>query len=574
MQQELASALAHLETLYAQENMERVRESDPLKDYQALRAENLMIRSRNEGNSDWFGENQEAIRQATDLYMKYVPLFRVLQLNHTPEEYAKLIDKDLLVFSEAGVGKIEVTLIDGYPILKVVLNDFKESIVFLHPKRGLEDGIDLEGSKHLKSYLARQHFDAGKNTRSETEAKSEAFMDSQKNFLAWLATLQKTAIHDQVYRPEKITLGRDTVFLAVDDGILVGAEYHKRPKFWGTSTREQIQYMAEAWRATYQKPVIEDAILAGLCGGFQFSFIAALTLFSKGDVNWFQSAFSFAFGFGIGTFGKTYYNFTDRGTYGQRILKSSLFSALYAIPIALVTRNIGEMNPWAWFSLAAALTGNIIANNFGKIPWRDIPRARHFDHANSEPIVYEWFGKRFTFSRRLLEDQFFYMIPWSMRTPDLLGVQIGKPLLYMSVVPALYLALRVGEINGYRQGHFTMQSRRVWNRYVESVLPDAYTKLRNIEDFFVDRFFYFQEYLNLFIRPIFKPIIERPARWANRSLKEDIQISRDAVTPLVSTWLEDTKEIKRALQKGTPSLYNATTSCVATIRQAIPRRVH
>ena len=305
------------------------------------------------------------------------------------EAFNAELDKSEIAVAEPGLGKAEMTLVDGRRIIRVTHARTELALMFIDARTVARDSV------HLLRFIGRQFFDAGSDRK-----------DGRR--------------------------GRNVAVVWQDEGKSVAVDFAEKP---GLISRDWLKWY---WRATYKTPdrsdvlfaiamsIIQGALAAGL-GALKFALIGTPIL-------WAPVVFTMAFGFIIGAFISTYKNWTYRGGKVSQFLKSALISLAFAYPVVLFTQGLGSL---ALNGAAAALHGHVLSNvalnNMGKVAWQQIPMMGE----KHRQLTGTLFG---TLKKAAAVNQGFYLINWTLRLGDLLEIPGGKSVFLLGIPLAMILS--------------------------------------------------------------------------------------------------------------------------------------
>ncbi len=328
-------------------------------------------------------------------------------------EFRRRVDRDQVSLECDGVGKAEVTSVDGRSVVRVVGKHYHTAFIFLDQDKVSPD------SSHLKQLLARQHIDAG---RTHPDGRQ----------------------------------GRDVVMVWERRSEITDIVYSPKPS--PTSFRWWKDYLT----ATYKRPISGDYVLAFVCVFLQ-TLLALGVSYAKTALDP-STAFSFApavvssvFGLAIGIFTSTYRNWVFRGAKWKQTIKSSTVSFAFAYCLMI---SFGGVESLSFATAAGLMThlfimANVLANNIAKVEWNQIVLTRTMHRLNASMCNFSIrvFGKKLStqINKASIENQLMYLVPFTLRlgdltniTMDVFGFQIpqGKILLWSSIPQAIFLTKR------------------------------------------------------------------------------------------------------------------------------------
>lgn len=338
-----------------------------------------------------------------------------LESSLSAEAFRRELDRNKLVVEFPGLGKGEVTSIDGRLIARVAHAPSELSVLFL------EQGQVAADSRHLAQFVARQFFDAGKDRR-----------DGRR--------------------------GRDTVLVWTKDGVPVAEELRLKPSFWTGD------WWREYWRATYKTPGRSDVVfglaMAGLQGALAWGLGAAKLVMTGAPVSAAPVVFTMGFGMLIGVYVSTYKNWTYRGPVWRQYLKSALISFAFAYPVVAFTQGLAALSPLTagGLLLHAHIATNVALNNIGKVAWQQIPLMAERHRLITGNLVWE-------IKNAAVANQGFYMVNWTLRLAHLLQVPGGLVLFLAGIPAAMALSYRYAVKHGLPEAERMRRApRALWDR--------------------------------------------------------------------------------------------------------------
>ena len=370
-------------------------------------------------------------------------------------DFQKELEDGKLSISIPGVGKAEVNTIDGQRFIRVVHSSTELSLLYIGAA-----AVSKE-SKHLRQFVARQLFDAGKDrtdgifgrnvvilwqkynrtTHGEFRAKP-----SPKRFewwrQYWYATFKAPTLKSVPF----------AAFMAVVQGVLALLVLMFKSLL--------VVLNPLSWRAV--KLLFTGRLhqlYAGLVhffssGGFALLKAAAFKPLMVWSLTVFGPVFfTVGFGFVIGLFISSYKTWTYRGSVPSQYFKSMVISALFAYPVKIFQSGLGAL---ASLAVQTALILNMVLNNFGKMAWQN-PIPKMFEkYQHAEAVKPMFFG----FKAGDVYNQGFYLVNWTIRFIGLISPGIfGNILQLAGAAVGLKVAYKYARRHGYPEAEHLQLSR-------------------------------------------------------------------------------------------------------------------
>lgn len=358
-----------------------------------------------ENTKQWTSDKEAMLPFLFSLLQKLEAEEERIRQSRGPEYLQSMLDANQLMYIDENT-KAEATyrMIDGVKVPKVTFQN--EAFLFLD-----ENTLPRE-SKHLEQYIARVHFEAGKNGK----------------------TINLVAVNDHVGRVESL----------------------EKPKV------TQWKWWKEYFISKYKSPTASDFSLALFTGlamqGALTTVMSWMKFKTLGvEVSMLPTYFTMAYAMVIGTFYSTIKNWTMySGSKVTRILKSQVVSALFAYGLIL-TVGSGDFSDRlatisiftaSGLSMNASILTNGLMNNFVKDFWNQVPRLRELTRVNAGQVDFKWkaLNKILSWKKASVEGQLLYLIPWCINMMSLLtmastnwlkipGTDISVPLYQLASIP-------------------------------------------------------------------------------------------------------------------------------------------
>ncbi len=393
---------------------------------------------------DWSLRRETVLRDATELRRRLEAWAARREAEVGPEAFREEINQDRTHIEDPLLGRAELNTIDGVRVVRVAHAPTELAVIFA------ESGPVSPASRHFKQVVARHHIDGGRRRR-----------DGQT--------------------------GRDLIVVWERGGNGVGEDIRPRPSPWSPA------WYTDYWRATWKRPGQGDVILGLLSGAAQG--LLALTLSglkiwagTSTSIIWFPIIFTMAFGSVIGVFASTYINWTIRGTQRSQWVKSGVVSVLFAYPVALATFGLAALLPWTLggLLLQGHIAMNVALNNLGKVAWQQYSKMGRDNRRFNKTLP-------LGINHASAVHQSLYLINWTFRLGDLMGVPLGKAAFILSIPLARTIVLRYAERQGFPEAaeiraHWERDKRRagwIWRKLLPSwggVTSQHLTKSRSLLD--------------------------------------------------------------------------------------------
>ena len=280
--------------------------------------------------------------------------------------------------------------------------------------------------------------------------------------------LQKFLDHYNYYEPDGTgnqKLGRDVVYLYKNRQELPGdaAKYSQR-----AGSKKSWKYWKGLFSATVDKPVWQNWVFGTACGMAQVGLTMCMTgaqhmIDPLMQTSVMPAVFAGTFGTTIGVMSSTYRKFTHSGTKVMQALKSSIVSFTYAYAFTIFANGgietLSILDP-AGRLQHLSIVANVLINNTAKVEWQQLVKLRSQMGLNEKMLNFNipekkilgfkipGTGKvlRTALNQADVENQALYLIPFTFRTLDLLGlsmagVPVGKVLFWLSTPLARRLSL-------------------------------------------------------------------------------------------------------------------------------------
>lgn len=373
-------------------------------------------------------------------------------------EWLKLIESNKVAFSHE-LGKIEYTLIDGEPVIRIVHKATGNAFLMLDATKISKD------SEHLKQYIARQHMFAGLDEKGKARGRDAVLLWFQPN----VQDSNSASINSNINVSEG----------AADR--IVDIEYSPKPI-------TKMARLKDYWRGIYKKPT-RDTVVFGLGSAILQTAMGLGVSAMKVAVDptapflMEPAMLNFLFGTVIGTFSSTYRNwvYETNPSMMAATLKGSAVSAAYAFSLVYLTSggfsSLTIMDA-AGIMLYTKIASNILANNWGKQEWTQWARVKTTERADSK--VYEInlpkLKSPIKIKQRDINYQIYaYLPPQFLRTADLIGIALSLPYLgfpiplgslalWTSIPIVKYATLKWAEKN-YPESAEKLKLREKWNEF-------------------------------------------------------------------------------------------------------------
>lgn len=323
-----------------------------------------------------------------------------------PEAFEEELLQDRVEISDPVLGRAELNTVDGLHFVRVAHAPTEWAVIFL------PGGVVARDSRHLRQIIARQHIDAGR------------------------------------HRADK-RMGRDLLIQWEKNGRLLSLEFLPKPAMWSR------EWWSDYWHATRKRPTSGDVVL-GLLSGTAQGLLAYLLMLAKvafgtaAAVQWEPIIFTFCFGVTIGSLSSAYINWMTRGRTdtwrgrASQMLKSALVSFIFAYSVKIFTLGLPALALTGWS--AVALHGfiflNVYLNTLGKVAWQQLSKISRDNRQFTKTLP-------FGVNPASAFYQALYLVNWTFRLADLIGVPMGKWLFVASIPAARYFVLRFVEKKGY-----------------------------------------------------------------------------------------------------------------------------
>lgn len=407
--------------------------------------------------SGWFPKPLDVINDIFEIFD-----FGVSEISKNYEhldynEWLELIESGRVQFNHE-LGKIEYTLIDGEPVIRIV--HYETGTAFL-----LLDSTKInKNSDHLKQYLARQHLFSGANGQGSTRGRDAV--------LLWF--------QPKVQDPSTlVSFNMDKAVGAADR--IVDINYSPKP----ITTMSKLK---EYWQGIYKKPT-RDTVAFGLGAAILQTAmglgVSALKVAIDPSAPFLMepAMLNFLFGAVIGTYSSTYRNwvYESNSSMMAATLKGSAVSAAYAFSLVYLTNDgfssLTIMDA-AGIMLYAKIASNILLNNWGKQEWTQWARVKTMERVDNK--VYEInvpkLKEPIKVKQRDINYQIYaYLPPLFLRTADLIGISLSLPYLgfplplgslalWASIPIVKYTTLKWAE-KTYPESAKKLQLREKWNAF-------------------------------------------------------------------------------------------------------------
>lgn len=367
------------------------------------------------------------------------------------QEFIALVEKDKVRIEHPTLGKVNYTMIDGEPVVRMVHKASGTSFMFLDSSR-----INKE-SEHLKQYIARQHMFTGADSQKKP-GRDVVLMWFQSN-IATEEGPTATSMRDQIH----------------------AVEFSPRPSTLMSRVREY-------WRGIYKKPT-RDTVIFGLGSAvIQTAMglgVSALKVAVDPSAPFLMepAMLNFLFGAVIGAYSSTYRNwvYETNPSMIATTLKGSTISALYAYSLVYMTQgglsSLSIMDAGGLL-LNAHIMSNMILNNWGKQEWTQWARVKTAERmdSNVHQVKLPFVKEPVNVKQRDINYQIYaYLPPQFLRTADLVGITLSLPLLgfplplgsialWTSIPIVKYATLKWAE-KYYPETAESMKLRENWNEF-------------------------------------------------------------------------------------------------------------
>lgn len=362
--------------------------------------------------------------------------------------FQERLEKKLVKYTDADLGTLEFSNVDGDPVAKIV-----------HPTSGVsfvifdEDRVSRT-SRHFKQYIARQHFDAGSSRKDRR-------------------------YFDEKGKKRKVKIGRDVIALSIKT-----APENSEIQISGVEVAPRVHSVKQWWNATYKRPGKKDTIQGVVSGVAQFfstwAIAEAVSWFLPGyipgEAPLMVAGFTLAYGTLLGIWNSTYQNWRSRGPQWRRYMKEGSVSLSYYLGVSVITAAGSQAFTLHDLSLdpsqLVAMADWVFATLNNLSPEQIGTKAANLVSAvQAEPLIAA--AVAHPFHNFLANLEFKNLSYYMQRIPEIERRDLGRVPLK---IPKFRRNSETGKIEVNFQTWKTPLNQRYWNRQFKYYLPVNWTK--------------------------------------------------------------------------------------------------